>query len=129
MKTTILIGTCAVFLLGTAEMSVGQQADSPATSVEKNAPNSIACSQERGEVLGECSYRLDRDEKGKTTVTVIFANGFTRRLFFEDGKFLKASVTMSGVGTNGDWSLESGTHMIQVDGQQYQVPDTLVTGN
>lgn len=58
---------------------------------------------------------------------MIFTNGFERRLFFRDGKFLKASVTMSGVGTNTEWHLESGMYMIEVDGQRYEVPESLIS--
>jgi hypothetical protein len=129
MKTPILVGIWAATLLGAAEASAEQHDKSPGPSAEKSTPKSIACAQESGESFGQCSYRVKRDEKGKTTVTVIFANGFKRELFFEDGKFLKASVTMSGVGTDADWSLKDGTYMIRVDGQRYAVPDSLITGN
>jgi len=122
MKTPILVGMRAAALLGAAEAWAEQPAD-------EITPISIACAQERGEQLGQCSYRITRDETGKTTVTVVFANGFERGLFFQDGKFLKASVTMSGVGTDTDWTLKDGTHMIRVDGQRYEVPDILIAGN
>ena len=126
MKTPILVSMWAAVLLCASEAFAEQQNKSPGLSADKNTPKSIACAQERRETLGQCSYRVNRDETGKTTVTVIFANGFTRGLFFEDGKFLKASVTMSGVGTDTDWSLKAGTHMIRVDGQRYEVPDSLI---
>lgn len=122
MKTPIFVGMWAAVLLGAAK----SWAEQP---VDDITPMYIACAQERGEQLGQCSYRITRDETGKTTVTVVFANGFKRGLFFEDGKFLKASVTMSGVGTDTDWSLEDGTHIIRVDGQRYEVPDILIADN
>jgi len=80
-------------------------------------------------VLGQCTYRIERDEKGKTTITVAFANGFKRRLFFKDGTFLKANTTMSGTGTDTDWNLKDGTHEIRVDDQRYEVPDILIEEN
>lgn len=129
MKTPILIGIFAASMLGAAEGSAEQQDKSPRISADTNTPTSIACAQERGEPLAQCSYSIKRDEKGKTTVTVVFANGFKRGLFFMDGKFLKASVTMSGVGTDTDWNLKDGRHMIRVDGQRYEVPVTLIAGN
>ncbi len=129
MKTPILVGISAVLLLGAAEAYAELQDKSIGSSAENIRPNSIACAQERGEVQSQCSYRIKRDEKGTTTVTVVFANGFKRKLFFKDGMFLKASVTMSGVGTDTNWSLKDGTHMIRVDDQRYEVPDTLVAAN
>lgn len=129
MKSLVLIGMWAGFLLAAAESFAEQHATSPGFPADKIAPGTIACSQELGESLGQCGYRVNRDEKGKTTVTVIFANGFERELFFKDGKFVKASVTMSGVGTDTEWSLVDGTHMIRVDGQRYEVPDGLIAGN
>jgi hypothetical protein len=129
MKTPVLVGMWVSILLATAESSAEQHNKSPGPSAEKNIPRSIACAQERGESLGQCSYRVNRDEIDKTTVTVVFENGFKRSLFFQDGKFEKASVTMSGVGTDTEWSLEDGTHMIRVDGQRYEVPDSLIADN
>jgi hypothetical protein len=129
MNTPILVGICAVILLGSAEAFAEQQGNLPGSSADNNTPKSIACTQERGAPLGQCSYRIKRDENGKTTVTVVFANGFKRGLFFVDGKFRKASVTMSGVGTDTDWSLKDGMHIIRVDGQRYEVPDTLIAGD
>ena len=129
MKTPTLLGICVAIFLGPAEASAEQQDTLLGPLADNNLPKSIACAQERGEAFGQCSYRIKQDEKGKITVTVMFANGFKRGLFFKDGKFLKASVTMSGVGTDIDWSLKDGTHIVRVDGQRYEVPDTLITGN
>lgn len=129
MKTPLWVGLCAAIVLGVPQASAGQQEQSAEGSGNDGMPKSIACAQERGEALGQCTYRIKRDQSGKTTVTVAFANGFKRGLFFKDGKFLKASVTMSGVGTDTDWTLADGTHMIRVDGQRYEVPDTLIAGD
>ncbi len=124
MKTPILISICAVILVGAGEARATDDA-----SDGNGTPKTIACAQERGEALGQCTYSIKRDKNGKVTVRVAFANGFKRGLFFKEGKFLKASVTMSGVGTNADWSLKDGTHMIRVDGQRYEVPDILIADN
>ncbi len=122
MRIPILIGTWAAILLAAAAAPAEQPAD-------ESMPDTLACAQERGDPFGQCSYRLTRDETGETTVTVVFANGFERGLFFQDGQFLKASVTMSGVGTDTEWRLEDGMYMIRVDGQRYEVPESLVSGD
>ena len=126
MKTPILVGICATILLGAAEASAEQQDKSPEQAAGAAPPKSIACAQETGEALGQCSYSVKRDKTGKITVTVAFTNGFKRRLFFKDGTFLKANSTMSGTGTDTDWSLKDGTHRIRVDDQRFDVPDTLI---
>jgi len=128
MKTPILVGFCAAMSLGAAMASAGQQGKSPKPSADDDAPDTIACAQESGEPLGRCTYGVKRGEAGRTTVTVAFANGFERRLFFEDGMFLKANATMSGTGTDTDWSIEDGMHRVRVDDQRYDVPDTLLAG-
>jgi len=107
--------------------SFGEPSSAASAQADKSEkPDAIACSQEVGEALGECSYQVKRDKRGKITVTAAFSNGFKRKLFFKDGKFLKANMTMSGVGVDTDWSLEDGTHMIRVEGQRYEVPDILI---
>jgi len=131
MKTPIFATICAALSLGATEIRAAGIASAEQAKKEKSSasPKSIACAQEVGEALGQCTYRIKQDDKGKTTVTVAFANGFKRRLFFEDGTFLKANTTMSGTGTDADWSLEDGTHKIRVDDQRYEVPDSLIEGN
>ncbi|MEP3329331.1 hypothetical protein [Sedimentitalea sp.] len=128
MNTLISSGICVVVLLCVTGASAEQVNKLLGSLADNDTPHSIACAQERGVSLGQCSYSIKKDENGKSTVTVVFANGFKRSLFFKDGEFLKASVTMSGVGTNADWILNDGTHFIHVDGQRYEVPDTLIAG-
>ena len=74
MIMPILVGICTVILLGAAEASAEQQGKSPRSSAGNDTPKSIACAQERGAPLGQCSYRIKRDENGKTKMTVVFAN-------------------------------------------------------
>jgi len=128
MKARILAGLWAALSLGAAEASAGQQGKSPGGSADTTTPKSIACAQETGESLGHCTYSVKRGKTGKTTVTVAFANGFKRHLSFKDGTFLKGNATMSGTGTDTDWSLKGGTHRIRVDDQRYEIPDALIAG-
>jgi len=129
MKTSILVGICAVFSLGAAGASGNQQKKSPELAAKSNSPESVACAQESGETLGQCAYSIRPDESGKTTITVAFANGFKRKLFFRNGKFLKASTTMSGTGTDTDWNLKDGMYSIRVDDQRYEVPAFLIVSD
>lgn len=129
MKTPILLGICSVILLGASETRAKdavRRDQSPSVSAANNKPGKIACAQESGESLGHCTYRVKRDKNGKITVTVGFANGFKRKLFFKDGRFTKASTTMSGTGTDTDWNLTDGVHKIRVDDQRFEVPDALI---
>lgn len=128
MKIATMVGACAVILFAVANAYAEQNSGPPALAPDSDLPETVACAQERRETLGRCSYRVKRDASGKTTVTVIFASGFKRELFFRDGDFLKANVTMSGAGTNGDWSIVDQRYVIRVDGQHFEVPATLIAG-
>ena len=88
----------------------------------------IQCAQEQGQALGECPAAIARGVGGDATVVVTFPNGFARMLYFVHGEFTSASATMSGVGTDTDWQIEGGHHIIRVDDQRYILPDTLVFG-
>ena len=129
MHTCRLIGCFAALLLAAAEVSADETSTSAGSVADSDLPKTIACAQKSDKSLGQCSYKIERDETGRTTVTVIFANSFKRKLFFEDGRFLKANVTMSGVGTDTDWALKDGMHIIRVDRQRYEVPHVLIAGN
>ena len=125
--TRAIIGISAAAICAAFQSFAEQNNGASEPALEDAVPVTIACAQERGEALGECSFSVKSDESGMTTVTVIFANGFKRRLMFKEGAFVKASVTMSGVGTDTDWSLEGETHIIRVEDQRYEVPDSLIS--
>ncbi len=94
---------------------------------EFDATAEVPCAQERGQALGICSARVARSTTG-AAVVVTFPNGFTRSLYFADGQFLRADATMSGTGRDTDWRIEDGHHVIRVDDQRYELPDTFVLG-
>lgn len=104
-------------------MAVSQRA----RSGDFDASDKVACAQEVGEALGTCSAGVARDGGG-AAVVVTFGNGFKRLLTFEDGAFLRGNTTMSGVGTDTDWTLEDGVYRIRVDDQRFDIPETLVVG-
>lgn len=89
----------------------------------------IPCAQEQGQALGKCSAAAARGVGGDATVVVTFHNGFARKLYFLHGEFVKASATMSGVGTDMDWRLENDVHHVRVDDQRFELPDRLVFGD
>ena len=94
-----------------------------------DATGQIPCAQERGQALGKCGAAVARSGGGDATVVATFPNGFARSLYFVHGEFVSASATMSGVGTDTDWRLEKGVHLIRVDDQRYELPDALVFGD
>ena len=94
-----------------------------------DAKAEIACAQEQGQDLGKCKAAAARGGGGDAAVVVTFSNGFARSLYFVHGEFLKASATMSGVGTDMDWRLENDTYFVRVDDQRYEMPRDLIIGN
>ncbi|WP_306146047.1 hypothetical protein [Roseibium sp. MMSF_3412] len=88
----------------------------------------ISCAQEQGQALGKCNAAAARGVGGDATVVVTFQNGFARKLYFVHGEFVKASATMSGVGTDMDWRLENKIHHVRVDDQRFELPDRFVFG-
>lgn len=93
-----------------------------------DATERVACAQEQGEALGKCKSQVARSGGGDATVVVTFSNGFQRSLYFKFGEFVRASSTMSGVGTDIDWSLEKDAYAIRVDDQQFVVSKSFVMG-
>lgn len=93
-----------------------------------DATTKVACAQEQGQSLGICKAAVARGTGGDATVAVTFPNGFTRQLYFVHGAFVAASATMSGVGTDTEWRLESGLHLVRVDDQRYELPGEFVFG-
>lgn len=108
-------------------MADAMAATKRAKSGSFDAGGDIACAQEVGEELGSCTAKVSRDGTA-AVVVVTFANGFSRMLTFEDGAFLRGNTTMSGVGTDTEWTLEDGLYRIRVDDQRFDIPETLIVG-
>lgn len=89
----------------------------------------VPCAQEQGQTMGTCLAAVARSGGGDATVVVTFPNGFARNLYFIHGEFVRASATMSGVGTDMDWRLENKRYFIRVDDQRYELPSSLVFEN
>jgi hypothetical protein len=98
-----------------------------AKSGDFDAKGEARCAQEVGQSLETCAVAVAR-AAGSAAVVVTFANGFARTLTFEDRQFLRGNATMSGVGTDTDWSLSSGVFSIRVDDQRFELPEALVFG-
>ncbi len=88
----------------------------------------VDCAQEIGEALGVCAAAVARSGGGDATVVVTFPNGFARQLYFTHGAFMRADATMSGAGTDTDWRVDDGAHVIRVDDQRFELPVALVIG-
>ncbi|MEO1549992.1 MAG: hypothetical protein AAFR93_06120 [Pseudomonadota bacterium] len=93
-----------------------------------DARGEILCAQEQGQSLGRCKAAVARARGGDATVVVTFPNGFARQLYFTHGRFMRGSATMSGVGTDIDWSLEAGIYVVRVDDQAFEIPVDFVLG-
>ena len=94
-----------------------------------DATGEVRCAQEAGQTLGTCVAKVARSEGSAAAVVVTFPNGFARMLTFEAGAFLRGDATMSGVGTDTDWTLSDGTYRVRVDDQRFELPEALVSGD
>lgn len=93
-----------------------------------DAEGKVFCAQERGQSLSVCEAAVARGDAGDAAVAVTFGNGFTRYLFFDDGRFVRASTTMSGSGKDIDFGLIEGIYKLRVDDQRFEIPSDFVLG-
>jgi hypothetical protein len=94
-----------------------------------DASQTIRCAQIRGQELTTCTAGAARAGGGDATLVATFSNGFARTLYFVHGEFVRANTTMSGVGTDTDWEIIDGLHLIRVDDQRFELPDALIFGD
>ena len=93
-----------------------------------DADGAAPCAQEQGQAMGTCPVAVARGGGGDATVVATFPNGFKRSLYFKNGVFVRASSTMSGVGTDIDWQVQNGTYHLRVDDQRFELPRSFVLG-
>lgn len=128
MRIRLLLASIATGVSAGVAVADIKSATSRAKAGEFDAVAEISCAQEVGEALGPCEAAVARDD-ASTVVVVTFPNGFARLLMFEGGDFLRGNTTMSGVGTDTDWSLSDGLYRVRVDDQQFELPAIVVTGS
>lgn len=102
--------------------------DSRARQRDFDAEGQVSCAQERGQSMRTCTASVARSGGGDATVVVTFPNGFVRELYFVHGEFVRASATMSGVGTDISWRRENAFHFVRVDDQRFELPHSLIFG-
>lgn len=124
----IVLPLSLVFTAGFATLALADMkaAGMRAKSGDFDASMEIGCAQEVGETLNPCEAWVAR--MGAAAVVVVtFPNGFKRVLMFDEGAFLRGNTTMSGVGTDTDWSLSDGMYRVRVDDQQFVIPEALIS--
>ncbi|MEL7150282.1 MAG: hypothetical protein AAGK71_06090 [Pseudomonadota bacterium] len=120
------LATALFFLPALAAADV-KSATKRAKAGKLDATTEVQCAQEVGEALKPCGAAVARHGDA-AAVVVTFPNEFKRTLMFESGAFLRGNTTMSGVGTDNEWTLTDGTYRIRVDDQQFEMPEAFVTG-
>ncbi|WP_299611661.1 hypothetical protein [uncultured Tateyamaria sp.] len=116
-----------IALLPSAVAADMRTATKRAKSGDFDATTQVRCAQEVGEPLGSCDAAAAQSERS-AAVVVTFQNGFARTLMFSDGAFIRGNATMSGSGTDMDWTLSDQTYSIRVDDQRFEIPEALVDG-
>lgn len=128
------IGFVTVLFLLNTMPTVNAAQTTPQTSKERakkrdfDAATSIACAQIENEELGVCTAKIAYGIDGDATIVVKFPNDFQRTLYFNDGSFIRANATMSGVGTDTNWKTVEGVHYIRVDDQRFEIAVDFITG-
>jgi hypothetical protein len=127
MRRALCLAAIAVALLPGSARADAAEASRRAKSGAFDAEAEVGCAQSLGQALGRCHAGVARVDSA-AAVRVRFGNGFARVLVFEAGAFRRGDATMSGSGTDTDWTLFDGQYRIRVDDQRYVLPAPLVTG-
>lgn len=127
MRAALALGLIGTALLPGIAAGDIMAANARAKSGDFDRTGEVGCAQEAGQPLGLCEAGIARDENG-AVVVVTFPNGFSRMLMFEGGTFLRGNATMSGVGTDTEWTISNGIYQVRVDDQRFEIPEALVWG-
>jgi hypothetical protein len=127
MRAALALGLIATVLLPGIAAGDIMAANARAKSGDFDRTGEVGCAQEADQPLGICEAAIAGAKDG-AVVVVAFPNGFSRMLMFEGGAFVRGNATMSGVGTDTDWSISSGIYRVRVDDQRFEIPEALVWG-
>lgn len=128
MRPTLSFALITAMTLPSLAFGDIPRANARAKAGDFDASGEVRCAQEVGQSLGACAAEVARAD-GSAVVVVTFPNGFSRILMFGDARFLRGNATMSGVGTDADWTLSDGVYRVRVDDQRFELPEALVFGD
>ncbi|MEM9427335.1 MAG: hypothetical protein AAGA06_11610 [Pseudomonadota bacterium] len=126
MRTALPLSLVFTAVFAPHALADVKAANTRAKAGDFDASMEIACAQEVGETLNPCKASVARVDAA-AVVVVTFPNGFKRVLMFDEGAFLRGNTTMSGVGTDTDWTLSDGLYRVRVDDQQFEIPEALIS--
>jgi len=126
MRTIFWYVVAAALVMPSITSAEGLEATERARAGSFDVRGEVACAQEVGQTMGTCTAAVARVGNSAAAVVVTFPNGFARTLIFEDRIFVRGNPTMSGVGTDTDWRVSDGTHLVRVDDQRFELPEGLV---
>jgi len=109
------------FVSTASAQTAEQSAKSRARRSDFDADVTITCAQAPSDAMEDCPAQIAFVDT-EAALVATFQSGFKRTLYFEDGAFLRGNATMSGVGTDIEWTLVDGLHSIRVDDQRFEVP-------
>jgi nicotinate-nucleotide pyrophosphorylase len=127
MRAALIIGLITLAMLPGIAVGDVMTAAKRARSGAFDTTGVVGCAQEVGQSLETCAAAVAHADDS-AAVVVTFLNGFSRTLLFAEREFLRGNATMSGVGTDTEWSVSNGMYQIRVDDQRFDIPEALVWG-
>lgn len=88
----------------------------------------LACTDAPGAPGAKCDYGVARDPDGTAVVAVFRSDGRPRLLTFVDGVFSFADSSEAGGGFDAAGTRAGESTIVTVDGERYEVPDYLLSG-
>lgn len=87
----------------------------------------LSCAETEDDPQTECDFGIARDPNGTAVVSVFRPDGFQRFLTFRNGAFAFTDSSQAGGGFDAAGSHQGDRTIVVIDGERYDVPDSLLS--
>lgn len=93
-----------------------------------HATGTIPCARNAGQPMTQCKFGVIRKGNGNGSVTVFWADGGNRVIFFENGTPNRYDQSQADGGAKMTVSKSSDLYTVKIGDQRFEIPDAVMTG-
>lgn len=115
-----------VGISGEARAAAGGDALVAGTSF--NATGNIPCARSAGQPMGSCAFGVNREGQGKGMVTVLWPDGGSRVIFFEDGTPMSFDQSQADQGATMKVGQNADLYTVTIGDERFEIPEAVISG-
>jgi hypothetical protein len=114
---------------GDADGLPGESADALVPGTQFHATGNIPCARAKGQPLTECEFGVVREGNGSGYMKVLWPDGGSRVIFFENGTPTSFDSSQADAGAQMRVGKDADLFQVRIGGERFEIPDVVLLGD